>query len=75
VVVARNGVEALDYMFGTGKFQGRDPIDLPAVVLLDLETLDQLNFLRDCHCGIAQSYYLSRPMAAKHLPNWLAQRA
>lgn len=37
VVVARNGVEALDYLFGTGKFEGRDVADMPAVVLLDLK--------------------------------------
>ncbi|MBC6905947.1 response regulator [Saccharophagus sp. K07] len=37
VIVARNGVEALDYMFGTGKFSGRDVTDQPAVVLLDLK--------------------------------------
>lgn len=37
VAVARNGVEALDYMFGTGAYTGRDISDLPAVVLLDLK--------------------------------------
>ncbi|TAL53127.1 MAG: response regulator [Methylovulum sp.] len=36
VVVARDGAEALDYLFGTGAYAGRDPDDLPAVVLLDL---------------------------------------
>ena len=36
VVVARNGAEALDYLFGTGAYQGRDLADTPAVVLLDL---------------------------------------
>lgn len=48
VVVARNGVEALDYMFGTGKFEGRNAEDLPAVVLLDLKLpkLDGLEVLR-----------------------------
>lgn len=48
VVVARNGVEALDYMFGTGKFAGRDTSDLPAVVLLDLKLpkIDGLEVLR-----------------------------
>lgn len=45
------------------------------IVAEGVETQDQLNFLRDCHCGIAQGYYLSRPMPAKHLPDWLAQRA
>ena len=37
VVVARDGVEALDYLFGTGKYAGRDVSVLPAVVLLDLK--------------------------------------
>lgn len=48
VVVARNGVEALDYMFGSGKFEGRNPRDLPAVVLLDLKLpkIDGLEVLR-----------------------------
>lgn len=36
VVVARDGVEALDYLFGTGAFAGRNPADRPQVVLLDL---------------------------------------
>ena len=37
VVVARDGVEALDYLFGTGAFSGRDTRVMPAVVLLDLK--------------------------------------
>lgn len=37
VVVARDGVEALDYLFGEGKFAGRDPACAPAIVLLDLK--------------------------------------
>lgn len=36
IVVARDGVEALDYLFGEGAYAGRDPSDLPHVVLLDL---------------------------------------
>jgi two-component system response regulator len=36
VVVARDGVEALDYLFGRGKHAARNRADLPAVVLLDL---------------------------------------
>jgi two-component system response regulator len=35
IVVARDGVEALDYLFGTGKHAGAIP-PLPAVVILDL---------------------------------------
>lgn len=37
VVIARDGVEALDYLFGTGAYAGRDVNDLPQVVLLDLK--------------------------------------
>ena len=36
LVVARDGVEALDYLFGRGIHAGRDTRDLPALVLLDL---------------------------------------
>ncbi|MHB1586364.1 MAG: response regulator [Acidiferrobacteraceae bacterium] len=36
VVVARDGEEALDYLFGTGRWAGRNPPDLPQLVLLDL---------------------------------------
>lgn len=48
VVVARNGVEALDYLFGEGDLAGRDIADLPAVVLLDLKLpkIDGLEVLR-----------------------------
>jgi len=37
VVVARDGAEALDYLFATGKYEGRDVSVLPAVVMLDLK--------------------------------------
>ena len=36
VVVARDGAEALDYLFGTNRYAGRDITDWPSVVLLDL---------------------------------------
>jgi two-component system response regulator len=36
VVVARDGAEALDYLFVTGEHAGRDPNAMPQVVLLDL---------------------------------------
>jgi two-component system, response regulator len=37
VIVAHDGVEALDYLFGTGAYKGRDTSVMPAVVLLDLK--------------------------------------
>lgn len=48
LVIARDGVEALDYLFCTGAHAGRDPADLPAVVLLDLKLpkVDGLDVLR-----------------------------
>ena len=37
VVVAKDGVEALDYLFGTGIYAGRDTSVMPVVTLLDLK--------------------------------------
>ncbi len=37
VVVTKDGVEALDYLFGKGMYAGRDIKDLPVVTLLDLK--------------------------------------
>ena len=36
LVVARDGAEALDYLFARGAHAGRDPANLPSIVLLDL---------------------------------------
>jgi two-component system response regulator len=36
VIVARDGAEALDYLFGTGPYAGRDVTEVPQIVLLDL---------------------------------------
>ncbi len=48
IVVARDGAEALDYLFGTGVYAGRDMTTMPAVVLLDLKLpkIDGLEVLR-----------------------------
>jgi two-component system response regulator len=37
VVVCRDGAEALNYVFGRGSYEGRDPADFPAITLLDLK--------------------------------------
>ncbi len=48
VVVARDGVEALEYLSATGAYAGRDANLLPTVVLLDLKLpkVDGLEVLR-----------------------------
>ena len=48
LIIARDGVEALDYLFGTGAWQGRDPGVQPVVILLDLmlPRLDGMDVLR-----------------------------
>src|SRR6266511_5491739 len=48
VVVAHDGVEALDYLFATGAYAGRDTGILPMVILLDLKLpkIDGLEVLR-----------------------------
>ncbi len=47
VVVAHDGAEALDYLFGTGTYEGRDLSAMPQVVLLDLDLpkVDELEVL------------------------------
>src|SRR5205814_9782460 len=48
VVVARDGSEALDYLFGTGTYADRNPSMIPQLVLLDLKLpkIDGLEVLR-----------------------------
>lgn len=48
VVVARDGVEAIDYLFANGVHEGRDVTDIPRLVLLDLKLpkADGLEVLR-----------------------------
>ena len=52
VVVARDGEEALEYVFGTGRFKTRDPNETPQVIFLDIKLpkingLDVLKNIRD----------------------------
>jgi two-component system response regulator len=44
VVVARDGAEALDFLFGTGSYAGRDLNIMPEVILLDIN-LPKINGL------------------------------
>jgi CheY-like chemotaxis protein len=37
IVITRDGTEALDFLFGTGAYAGRDVTSTPGVVLLDLK--------------------------------------
>ncbi len=48
IVVARDGAEALDYLFARGAHAGRDPAAMPQVILLDLKLpkIDGLEVLR-----------------------------
>lgn len=48
IVVANNGEEALDYLFGTGAYAGRDLSIMPEVILLDLRMpkIDGLEVLK-----------------------------
>jgi len=48
VVVVNDGAEALDYLFGTGSYAGRDLTIMPQLTLLDLKLpkVDGLDVLR-----------------------------
>jgi two-component system, response regulator len=48
IVVVRDGVEAIEFLFGTGQYAGRDITQAPTVILLDLKLpkLDGLGVLK-----------------------------
>jgi two-component system response regulator len=48
IVVVRDGVEAIEYLFGTGQYASRDVMNAPTVILLDLKLpkLDGLGVLK-----------------------------
>jgi two-component system response regulator len=37
IVVAHDGIEALDYLFGTGKYKDRDMNVMPVIIMLDIK--------------------------------------
>ena len=52
LVIVRDGAEALDFLFGTGAYVGRDTSNLPQIILLDLNLpkiggLDVLRRIRE----------------------------
>lgn len=55
VVVARDGAEALDYLFSRGAHANRDPHRQPAIVLLDLKLpkVDGLEVLKEMRANPA----------------------
>lgn len=52
VVTAGDGAEALDYLFGTGDYLGRNPAFIPKLVLLDLrlQKVNGLEVLKRIRC-------------------------
>ncbi len=48
VVVVNDGAEALDYLFGTGKYSNRDLSVMPTIILLDIKLpkIDGLEVLK-----------------------------
>ncbi len=52
LIVVRDGAEALDFLFGTGPYAGRDTANMPQIILLDLNLpkvggLDVLRRIRE----------------------------
>lgn len=53
LIVVHDGQEALDYLFSTGKYSGKDACELPQLILLDLKLprIDGLEVLRRIRAG------------------------
>jgi len=54
VISVHDGQEALDFIFGHAAWEGRDPADLPALILLDLNLpkVDGLSVLRQIRADV-----------------------
>jgi two-component system, response regulator len=54
LIVAKDGVEALDYLFSTGSWAGRDMNNMPEIVLLDLKLpkIDGLEVLKRIRANV-----------------------
>ncbi len=59
VVVARDGAEALDYLFGQGQYQKRDLSNAPQLILLDLKLpkVDGLEVLQQLRANERTRHY------------------
>jgi two-component system response regulator len=57
LVVARDGLEALDYLFCCGNYLGRDSNDKPALILLNLNLpgLDGFGVLKEIQSNVTTS--------------------
>lgn len=59
IVIARDGAEALDYIFRKGKYEGRDSDEQPQVILLDLNLpkIGGLDVLKEIRGNKSTSLY------------------
>jgi two-component system response regulator len=58
IAVVTDGEQALDYIFGRGKFAGKDPDDHPGLILLDLKLpkIDGLQVLQEIRADERTKY-------------------
>jgi two-component system response regulator len=58
IIIANDGVEALDYLFGTGEYAGDDLPELPALALLDIKMprKDGLQVLKEIRANPRTKY-------------------